>query len=437
MVCVALGPRMLVPMLVVVTSLTALWLTTPWRERFVAAQLAERLADANVPKIRATLAALVEMDLAGIDALVGLLDSSNPEVAKRVPPLLQERLDVWRQHGPAYWSPRITALATSLESHISSFRPPARRLAAEIVAEIIPWPVTDDENRSRFLIACDHVLRASLTARRAPERAAPVDEDAQRQPRTLAAERTWSREREAAHEIDRLAALPGGGLPVEPTRIPELPVRGALHGLPPMSPGQFTPESQASPIESSTADRDRPAARSLSAERNTSEPLPWQRPATAPPESHVAAPPAPAPDVEAKPPANGRQPAQLAKLTVLQLIDRLAKHEGASNRDIEREFIRRGFRARESQLAREFALADRATQREIVARLPRRVGIDARKWLHWFTQHPDAEIRLSAFQWLATSGDAIDRGELREALRHDPDLRIRALAKEISETQRR
>lgn len=127
----------------------------------------------------------------------------------------------------------------------------------------------------------------------------------------------------------------------------------------------------------------------------------------------------------------------MKSLALLDVITRLDVEDEEIVFAAERELIRRGFNSRESKFARKLATADVETRREMVTALPHLQGINTRRWLLLLTEDPDADVRLSAYRWLATTADVLMLKRIHRAARQDQDLRIRRLAAEISGAPRR
>jgi len=248
----------LLPALVVTVSLVTLWMTTPMRERMVANELAGRLHNAEASQIVPTLQALLELEDSGMVALVGLLDSDHPAVVREAKKTIDELVENWRVRDAGYRSPRVATFTESLAEHTKTFRPAARRMAAQYAADIVQWPVDGKAvDRSAILVACDHVLRAAHSSRLSTERPADSQLAETRYPHRSAGDSLDNRDHNPdtiSGEIDRFASLPGGGLPIQATEIPALPGRRSTRTATAPLPRPRTLRTQeARPIEQGTS----------------------------------------------------------------------------------------------------------------------------------------------------------------------------------------
>ena len=429
------------PLLVVVVSLTVLWVTTPLRERMVADQLASQLTDADLPQIRTTLQALADLDESGLATLVRLLDSTNPAVVTAAKQTLDRQIEDWRVRGATYWSPRVEVFVGSLADHAEQFRPHARRQAAVYAAELMQWPTENEVvDRVDILVACDQVLHIADSARIALQE---TTESRLPTKGTLDSSMEEARKTNTMDEqIEKFASLPGGGLPINVEVISELPTRPQVRSAAtPLPPRTLMPRTDTLPIDQ---DAENPSSKTLqdstSGKRAESRSLRWGNARQV--GGQLTASDTDGPTLQRvdstefvqTDKSNGQSMESLALLDVIaQLI--------AEDEDIvfaaERELIRRGFNSRESKFARRLAAADVKMRREMVTALPHLQGIDTRRWLLLLTEDPDADVRLSAYRWLATTADVLTLKRIHRAARQDQDLRIRRLAAEISGAPRR
>lgn len=424
------------PLVIVVVSIAALWLTTPLRERMVARQLARQLAstETNSSRIETTLEALIELDESGLPALVSLLDAADPAVATAARETLNQQIENWRIRGVHHWSPRVALLVDSLAGQMESFRPPARQKAALYVAELLQWPTSDHIDRGAYLVACDQVLRAANSARTQPEMIARGDRS-EKSGRDMVSSRA-SDGPSMNDQVEQFASLPGGGLPIEATEIPDLPGDGTIRAAarPRSAPRTLELRDEVAPMRQGDRPPRQDSPPDMPARRRARlTPLPWRN--TRQVVDHPGESEPGEPVLRAKEPIDPTSEDLLARST-LEVIFQLGLGTENEKSTAERELRRRGLSPYELELARKIAEADAQQRRELVSALPHLSGIDARVWLLWLTEDSDAEVRLTAYRWLATTEDAVALKELRRAARQDEDLRIRRLASELSEQRR-
>jgi hypothetical protein len=97
-----------------------------------------------------------------------------------------------------------------------------------------------------------------------------------------------------------------------------------------------------------------------------------------------------------------------------------------------RELHNRGLNHQQVELAKDLTNHDPAVRRRLVDRLPQVPGLAARPWLLWLCQDDDADVRLAALTFLATSTDPQLREHVRQIADRDVDPRIEALGRRLS-----
>jgi hypothetical protein len=97
----------------------------------------------------------------------------------------------------------------------------------------------------------------------------------------------------------------------------------------------------------------------------------------------------------------------------------------------------RGLSGQHLELARDLTDPDPAVRRRLVDRLPDIPGLVARPWLLWLSHDDDADVRLAALTFLATSTDPRLLDYVRQLADRDQDPRIEALGTRLGQRELR
>jgi len=402
--------------------------------RFLAAHWRSRLA--TVPDERA--AVLVEgvarLGDPGIPVLVEALGSERECVARAARRVVYEELERWEALRARQYSPKLAILTEALADRVAGFGPPARRDAAELASQILRLWALDDKvvDPTEVIADCEKVIRTAGEGRTLlAERTDPDEGDDS----SLGLRASGDREPEAMAPLQGVAALPGGGVPIDSLA----------------SPGRESDAlrvAESPPAEPRRLDRSGPVNPLRQPLRPISEPdvlraIP-ERAARRPGDADPTDPPAARPlgYVDGVPGwpgegSDGRPAAErMAGVETVDLMRRLQSRDSTTVAQAEAELVRRGFTETHLALARQLFDPDP----DVRARLPRLLldlpNVTAASWLMQLARDESAGVRLSAISLLATTGDP----ELTEAIeaiaREDPDPRVQRQAEQIARRRR-
>jgi hypothetical protein len=113
----------------------------------------------------------------------------------------------------------------------------------------------------------------------------------------------------------------------------------------------------------------------------------------------------------------------------------IAALHGERRAEITAELRARGFNDEAIELATHLSARDRKERLQWTSSLPRISNIDAKAWLTWMTEDPDAEVRRTAVTLLGTSIDEATLSLFRKLAARDPDQSVRRLAAELVRRQ--
>jgi hypothetical protein len=114
-----------------------------------------------------------------------------------------------------------------------------------------------------------------------------------------------------------------------------------------------------------------------------------------------------------------------------ELMKELSGENGFDATDIAAELQHRGFTNAQIQVAKRFFDPDPSARKRLVNELPNYRGIDITPWLMELSRDSDAEVRLAAIAFLATSSDPSVLTEIGQIAARDADFRIRGIADRI------
>ena len=346
--------------------------------------------------------------------LVELLNHDRAEIALSARQAISSQLQRWQDLSLDEASRHVATLADLLAQATSEFRAPGRHLSAQLVDEVILWPLDDDAvDVAEVLADCELVLRND------PGPAGLLDivslpEDSRPTP---------------------LAALPAatrnaGSIPFPDWNVP--PISGG--GLPtePYSPMESSDKAERL-VDSPSGEPDaQPASESLEPPGEIYAPL--------------AIPLRLAPmfgdDTNETSPIRSNQPTAIAqrpeyepaRLDDVELMRHL--HDPAKSTLAEEQLRLRGFDNLRLEIARRLTHADPQVRKELANTLPQLIGIDARAWLEELAADRDPSVRKVAIAILGTSGDPSIETLLHQIRRDESNPQVAELIDGILERRR-
>lgn len=123
----------------------------------------------------------------------------------------------------------------------------------------------------------------------------------------------------------------------------------------------------------------------------------------------------------------------LAVEDVVELMKELNTESDTRAISVEGELVRRGFAAVQIDLARRLFDHDPAVRKRLVQEMPGLQGVDAVPWLLELCRDTDAEVRLAAITFLATSSDPAVLDEVEQIGQRDTDSGVRRIADRIAQ----
>ncbi len=410
--------------------------------RFLAAHWRSRLA--TVPDERA--AVLVEgvarLGEPGIPVLVDALGSERESVATAGSRVVHEELERWETLRAREYSPKLAILAEALADRLAGFGPDARRDAAELASQVLRLWALDDAvvDPAEVIASCEKVLRAARGDRSLlAEGNGPDGLDAS-SPGLRTSDDPGP---EAVEPFQDVAALPGGGVPIDSLASPGLGPDGSgavrlAESRPaesrPAEPRRLDRGGAANPLRQPLrpiSEPDNRPAVPVRAARRPGHTEPTDRPGTKPLGymNGMAASPGDGSD--------GRQASkQLSGVETVELMRRLQSRQPGTVAHAEAELARRGFTETHLALARQLFDPDpdvRARLARLLLDLP---NVSAAPWLLQLARDESAEVRLSAISLLATTGDPVLTEAIEAIAREDPDPRVQRQAERIAERRR-
>lgn len=404
-----------------------------WGFRYCARQIDQQWAEQLDQTADAELALLLRATLdqgdVGMTRVVRALGSARTALAEAAMTALCGALDQWQSQPAETAVLRLMALSDHLAAEVEGLRPSGKLKASELAARMLRWP---DElppaARGKILDHCDLVMHTAGVTNPPPTGVVLPPIEAVPAPPAIA-------HLPVPSGLDP-AGLPGGGLPVEVSSGPTLPtaVANASSEAP-------TLLRAASNSEMSSSD---PPARF-----RTSEP------------AHSLESRLPVMEAqEANPLTKRYRPGEIRQLSLsetramyaqnesrsadnlsgtiptLELIHRLKATDPTTSSLARDELVRRGFGPMQFQLADRIIDPNPSRRKELAEELPGLAGVDPASWLLWLTEDDDADVRLTAVTWLAST-DAPDL--LRQVQRiatQDPDPRVQGQLDRIAQRRR-
>lgn len=378
------------------------WYEIGDRQRFhVADALADRALASHGASLRASIAELEQLGVAGVEPLIGLAASQRPEVASAGRQSVGRILASWEiaatERGDVtVFATQASVLATALDAHGDQFGAEEQRWANQLAERLVThsdqFPTAESWE---ILASCDRVLSRPLL---------PLAK-----PRAMATVETPSVETVA------MAAKPVA-TPAEVKPQPKpAPSAQRTVSVRPLADLSFVEPPL--PIAS--------ARRLSEAANNSLRPSEEgrQQAASAPTTGPVIDVPSPQ-DVR----INARALREMSDQALVAKADEKTTAVATAARQALRE---RGFSDGVLELTRQLEAMPPRERRDALERAAQLPPSDARKVLRWFVADEDAEVRLQALTILATTGDP-KLGELaRERAVEDVDPRVAAFASEL------
>ncbi|MGW8258135.1 MAG: HEAT repeat domain-containing protein [Thermoguttaceae bacterium] len=128
---------------------------------------------------------------------------------------------------------------------------------------------------------------------------------------------------------------------------------------------------------------------------------------------------------------------QLVEKDVVDLLRAINGGNQTSGKAAEAELIRHGFTEAQIALCCHMLDPDPQVRKRLVQVLPGLPNVDATAWLLRLCHDSDAEVRLAAMQFLATSSNPLVLNELEQIARRDPDAAIQRLADRLATGQKK
>lgn len=378
------------------------------REANFAAELANRALSLEGQPLRAALVELEQLDVAGVEPLVGLATSQRADVAVAAQQTVSRLLTAWEaaatERGDVQeFAEQSIALAAALDEHAHRFGPAAQlwanQLAQRLVVHSDHFPTVESWE---ILASCDHLLSLSLLPLEPPRR----------QPTTVA---------NAAAEVAPLAAAPKPQpivaapklqpppAPAAPTAVVGRPLAEVTFVMPPLA--------SASSRSALAGNALRPPLR-YSEEQAPPSPLATGRVIDVPSPQDVR--------------LQARAMRELSNRALVAKADESAATEASAAKKALRD---RGFSDGVLELTRQLEALPPPERRESLQRASQLPPSDARKVLRWFVADEDADVRLQALTILATTGDPKLAELARERAVEDADPRVAAFASELLRTR--
>ncbi len=390
-----------------------------WQPTLLANFYQQKLHQAGSDQQRSEyLAKLLQLGEPGMPAAIELLADKNELLSQQARLQLLAELQRWETLPADAASERLANLAHALAKGIDHAPQRLRNFGAELAAKILAMPAQRaTSERSALLADCQRLLKASPT-NGATDRTAN-ESSTRQQSSTYAVFTTTAAE---PLRLDRVARLPGGGLPIEVASVQNdvTPMnmrknalnqsagtngesRGGEQAFAILGAPQRLPDSRdAQPI---AAPSNRELASGLASK------------AASVPELNASA------SVELV--TKLAVPADIGKLPVRDVIGMLNSADDGQCSQIQAELMRRGFTPVDLALARRLADANIQRRKELANFLPSLPGVDAKPWLMWLSRDESLEVRLAAATVMATSEDPEMLAWVRELASSDSQIAAR------------
>jgi len=401
----------------------------------------QKLNNATDEQVEPLLRQATALGDSGIVVLVESLGSRRESVARAARGLLDTLLDDWQENRHRGDSPKLGVLARELSDRIDDFGPTARGEAADLATRILLWPPDAGEvDRTELIAACEKVLRTVSHDEEPLGRPTSIALSAEAESELVERPDLTAEDGVTTVDIERLASLPGGGLPVGGFDLPNLLPRSA--GQSPVFKGvKDDVDLDADSSEPSVAtdeSTERPPRLLDVPEGEAGKPLKEAPPGPLSSPSQLEP---PRPDSLRSTSLEGdrekaEQPSGLESVDPLNLIHQLRSTDPSLAEQAREELSLRGFATVHFELARRLTHPDPRIRVELARRLPVMRSVDPTTWLLWLSRDEDADVRFAAIGLLATTADPLTQAKIERIAAADSDPRIRRQGEQLAPKRR-
>lgn len=410
----------------------------PWHERMVTDYWQERIDGLPDAELRGVFAELTQRGDLGIRILASQVGAERAAVSRAAYQALRDTIRGWREDALSKPLPELRLIAQVLAGSLDRAGPAARERAAALARQILLWmPPGTDSDRHQLIAHCQTVFQ--LSGDNAEQLLTTADDWPQlREPLPAATDRFRGEVHLplTALGTDRQIALAHHGATLRDEQ--------AAFAEPP-EPEPLTWPETPDKSPSTAAGRDRTVATDASRAAAAAESSPAPRiltelPAAQPLPHRVSSGPSTGDAIPVADPPRGTAetvPPQgdLTRLPVIDLMRLLHASSADTVAAATDELYQRGLRGKQIELASDLTDPDPAVRRRLVDQLPAAAGPNARPWLLWLSHDDDADVRLAALNFLATSTDPQLLEHVRQIADRDQDPRIEALGTRLQERQ--
>ena len=395
--------------------LAAAWWVWHQQGARLASRLAADLESVSEGQIDDLLDQLLRVGEPGVLAVIDAMASPRQELAERAAMALADEVERWKALPPEAATPRLTSLAQALAGRVGRFDPLASQRAATIARRVLATVGEGTPEASQVVLACEEVLRSAAATVDGADRPGHIADRALRVCDTAL---------QADSSVAATARTPDSKAAAAP--LPDATAKGAEHGDAGSAgrPGESPPLGSLSKGDARSVDD---AEGPLGSGRGG--PSIANEPAQLPTVRHHAG------GGRGSPGGDGASEGPTRE-EVFAMIRRLRDRDPAQAAEAEAALRQRGFQDREIALARQLYHPDPQMRRGLARVLPEVPGLDAAAWLMELGRDADAEVRLTAFTLLATTGDPAILDAVKGLIRGDTDPRIQRLAERLDGTLR-
>jgi hypothetical protein len=438
--------------------LVTMFAVRPWHERLLIDYWQEKVDRLPDDGMRATFDELAERGDLGIRILASQVGSEREAVSRAAYEALRDTISGWREDALSRPLAHLRLIAEVLAGSADRYGPASRDRAAAIVRQILLWmPPDEGGDREELIAHCQTVIQLAGTDTGSDRLAASPGDRPDwrlRQPLLAATDRMGGRvEFPTEVRTDRQVALAGhrtalasqaAALAEPPVPTPlEWPNAAAHSGAAANPGGRMVMDVVAQPAAADLSPHD--------SGPGSAAPLPAPAVLTGPPEAQPIPRPAAREAVgdgggaalAAAADASGRASeaeqtaSDLTRLPVIRVMSLLHDPLPDTVAAAAAELDDRGLSGQHLELARDLTDPDPAVRRRLVDRLPDTPGLVARPWLLWLSHDDDADVRLAALTFLATSSDPRLLDYVRQLADRDQDPRIEVLGTRLGQRELR
>ncbi len=346
----------------------------------------------------------------GISALVTALGSQRECVSRAAAKAIRREHGLWSSLPPEAKSLRPRRLAEALVEAWPRLEGPSRRVAVEVVSELVSSGFSGEARKDApLLAACAEVLRSATL----PESSAGPSPD----PATTPPNVTGMAAPVANDEPLKMPATVHAADSILSFEQISLAARTAGPAPLPSATIASKPLSAAGAAANVGKTEDAPKSDASAAATNEPRRLPDIQQATPEEPGHRGS-----TAVELPRPAD-----------ISQLADQLNDGDPQRATAARQRLGDLGWSAREIEVAKRARHPDPAVRRALAHTLPDVAGMDAAPWLLELSRDPDSDVRLEAMTLLATTGDPALVDTVRKLAAADADERIQKLAARLGQ----